>query len=237
MPDLTIPTTDPSRSLRAYLALPEADEPRPAVIVIHEIMGLNRDVREKADRFAAMGYVALAPHLYSGRGPMPICVVRAARELRRGSGTSFDDLEACRQWLAERPEVDPARTGVAGFCIGGGFALLYAVRAPLGAGAVFYGDVPKDSSELEGVCPVVASYGARDRVFAPQAVRLEEHLSELGVPHDIRIYDGAGHSFTSDHKGVLAKLNSWGPMKLGFNPQASSDSWQRVEGFFSAHLG
>ena len=87
--------------------------------------------------------------------------------------------------------------------MGGGFALLYAVRAPLGAAGVFYGQVPSTAAELRGVCPVVAGYGGRDKLFAAHGRRLETHLQELGVSHDVRMYPEAGHSFMSQHTGVM----------------------------------
>jgi len=224
------------RTLRGILAW-RGDGPMPGVIVIHEAFGLNDDIAAKCERLASMGYVALAPDLYTGRGPMPFCVLRAMRELRAGRGQAFDDLDAARHWLADLPQTDASRIGVIGFCMGGGFALLYAVRAPLKAAAVFYGAVPRDSAALEGVCPVVASYGGRDRVFRPHGERLARHLRQLGVDHDVKVYPKAGHSFMSDHRGPLAKLFAVGPMRIGYDPAAAEDAWERVAAFFGRYLG
>ena len=207
------------------------------MILIHEVFGLNDDMRAKAQHFADMGYVALAVDLYSTRGPKPLCIVRTMRGLRGGAGPVFADLEACRLWLAERPEVDASRIGVVGFCMGGGMALLFAVRAPLGVAAAFYGGVPKQVSDLEGVCPVVAGYGGRDKVFGKNGRRLARHLQLLGVPHDVVTYPESGHSYMSDHKGIMAKLSSWGPMRVGYNPADAEDSWRRMGAFFAEHLG
>jgi len=223
--------------MRAALALPEASAPRPAVIVIHEIFGLNQDIRRIAARFASLGYVALAPDLYDTGGARVLCVARTMLALRRREGAAFDDLEAARRWLAVRPEVDPSRTGVVGFCMGGGFALLFAVRTPVQAASVFYGEVPARTEELRGVCPVLGGYGGRDRLFAHQGRRLEEHLTALGVPHDVRIYPDAGHSYMSQRTGVFATLGAWGPMAVGFDPVAEGDSWARMGAFFARHLG
>jgi len=223
--------------MRAALALPASMAPRPAIIVIHEIFGLNDDIRRITARFAELGWVALAPDLYDTEGMRLLCIARTMLALRRKDGPAFADLEAARPWLAARPEVDPRRIGVVGFCLGGGFALLYAVRAPLGAAGVFYGDVPATAEELRGVCPVVAGYGEKDRLFAGQGRRLASHLEALGVAHDVRIYPDAGHSFMSHHTGVVATLAAWGPMAVGWNAEAEGDSWRRLGAFFRSHLG
>src|SRR5262245_33867266 len=105
----TTDTSFPSstgRPMRAALALPAAAGRRPAVIVIHEIFGLNTDIRRITGRFADLGYVALAPDLYDTDGPRAICVLRTLLALRQGKGAAFADLEAARAWLAGRSEVD-----------------------------------------------------------------------------------------------------------------------------------
>ncbi len=234
--DLTFPSST-RHLMRAALALPRATTPRPAVIVIHEIFGLNDDIRRITGRFADLGYVAFAPDLYDAGGARLLCIARTMIALRRGDGQAFADLEAARAWLATRPEVDAARIGVVGFCMGGGFALLYAVRAPLGVAANFYGDVPTKAEEMRGVCPVLGGYGGRDRFFGPQGKRLEEHLKQLGVAHDVRVYEDAGHSYMSKHTGLFARLSAYGPMAVGFNADAEADSWGRMERFFQTHLG
>lgn len=228
------------REMRGALALPpdlRPGERRPGVVVLHEIHGLNDDIRGIAARLAALGYVALAPDLYDRPGPRLLCIARTFATLRRGTGDAFDDLEAARRWLAARPEVDGSRIGAIGFCMGGGFALLFAVRAPLGATANFYGEVPAEASELRGVCPVLGSFGGRDRMFGPKGALLERHLGELGVEHDVKVYPDAGHSFVNRQDGLLATIGAWGPLRVGYDPVAAEDAWRRVEAFFGRHLG
>lgn len=234
--DFTFPAAG-GYPLRAALALPRTKRTRPGVIVIHEVLGLNDDIRELTSRIADLGYVAMAPDLYGRGGPRLRCVARAMLALRRGSGEAWEDLDAARAWLADQREVDRSRLGVVGFCMGGGFALLFAARAPFGAAAVFYGGVPNTAAELRGVCPVFGSYGGRDKLFASQGRRLERLLTELNVPHDVRIYEEAGHSFMSRHGGLMAGLAAFGPLKVGFHHPASQDSWRRLGEFFEEHLG
>ena len=219
-----------------FLATPDGPGPFPGVVVIHEIFGLNDDIRRIAGRVADLGYVALVPDLFDTGGARLLCVLRTFLALRRREGPAFADLEAARTWLGARPEVDGARTGVVGFCLGGGFALLYAAKAPLRAAGVFYGEVPKTPDPLRGVCPVLGGFGGRDRVFAPQGTRLETLLTSLGVEHDVKTYPDAGHSYMSLHSGVMATLGAWGPMAAGFDAHAEADSWARLERFFHAHL-
>jgi carboxymethylenebutenolidase len=234
--DVTFPSSA-GRPMCAALALPSRPGRRPAVIVIHEIFGLNDDIRRMAGRFADLGYVALAPDLYDTEGQRILCIARTVMTLNRGEGAAFADLDAARSWLSARPDVDGSRIGVAGFCLGGGFALLYATKAPLGAAAVFYGEVPKTADALRDVCPVLGGYGGRDKPFAAQGKRLADHLAALGKPHDVRIYPQAGHSYMSHHTGVLAAIAAYSPMAAGNEPAAEADSWTRIEKFFGEHLG
>ncbi|MGH7780993.1 MAG: dienelactone hydrolase family protein [Candidatus Binataceae bacterium] len=234
--DITFPTKG-GHPMRAAIAGPEDGGKHPGVIVIHEIFGLNDDIRRITARVAGLGYVAMAPDLYDGPGLRAICIARILMRLRSGSGQAFEDLESARKFLAAQPNVDSSRIGVIGFCMGGGFALLYAVRAPMKVCATFYGDVPKTADKIRGVCPVLGGYGVDDKPFASQGRRLEELLTENDVEHDVKIYDGAGHSFMSRHEGALAKIASYGPMQVGYNHAAAEDSWKRIDAFFAGHLG
>ena len=248
--DLTVPMPDRSR-LPAALALPDAvagpdgrgaarnaATPRPAVIVIHEAVGLNADIRRIAARFADAGYPTLAPDFLAGLGPKPFCIARFARGIARaGSGRPYRQLAAAQAWLAAHPAVAGGPIGVAGFCMGGGFALLHAVGTDVAVVAPFYAAIPKSDAELAGVCPVVASYGARDRTFGEAGARLDAALDRLGVERDVKTYPDAGHAFMSRHGGLIGRIGPFLPTHVGYDEAAAEDAWRRTLAFFGRHLG
>jgi carboxymethylenebutenolidase len=209
---------------RAYVALPEKPSGR-GVLVLHEAFGLNRDIRRIAERFAGQGYVAVAPALFGG----PRCLGRTLRQEARRQ-----ELDGLRDWMRDAQGVEHA--GIIGFCMGGGFALGHAATgADFDAVSVNYGVVPSD--DLSRVCPVVGSYGERDRIMVPQAARLVELLDRAGVEHDVKVYPGVGHSFLNQHdgwQGAVSRLPS--PMATGYDAAAAEDAWARIFGFFDKHL-
>jgi carboxymethylenebutenolidase len=224
--------------LRAEYFRPGSQMAAPGVVVLHESFGLNDDIRRIAARFADAGYGALAPDLYS-HGRRIVCLSRVLVDMIRGaSAREIEDIHAARQALAARAEVDARRIAVAGFCQGGGFALLAAVKPGFSAAAVNYGMAPAGREQLEGICPVVAGYGGRDRIVGrPVAERLERHLRELDVAHDVKVYDEAGHSFFSrvdGWQGLLARLPT--PMAVGYDEGAAEDGWRRMLDFFAEHV-
>ena len=218
-----------------YLAVPAGPPPGPwpGVIVIHESWGLNADIRAHADRLAAQGYLALAPDLYHGRSFVR-CLRSVFQQLHAGTGPALDLLSEARTALAARPDCT-GKIGVLGFCMGGGFALLCAPRGEFSAASVNYGEVPDDATRvLAGSCPIVASYGARDQMGIKPPRRLEAALTTLDVPHDLKIYPGAGHSFMSTKPSWLTPLTRL--VRLDYKPEAAEDSWRRILAFFGAHL-
>ncbi|MFC0042523.1 dienelactone hydrolase family protein [Actinomadura rayongensis] len=234
MTDISIAVDGIERS--AYLAVPEGEGPWPAVVVLFELVGANADMRAQADRLAANGYLALLPDLYDGK-PWIRCVSRAMREFRAGRGPSFAFLEASRAWLAARADCT-GRVGVAGFCLGGGFALLAAAGGAFDAAAVNYGILPGDLEEtLSGACPVVANYAGRDRLLKGAAAKLDRTLTVLGVDHDVKEYPDAGHGFlTETPVPALAAPLVKVTLGVGIGRQFGDEAWERIFAFFGAHL-
>lgn len=231
--DISIPVGD--GTFPAYLSEPQGSPARrPGVVVIHEAFGINDDIRRKADEMTAHGYLAVAPDLYQGKS-WPGCVRKAIMQVKSGSGPAFDAIDATRAMLAGRPDCT-GKVGVIGFCLGGGFALLCAPRAGFSAAAVNYGDVPQDAEHaLEGSCPIVGSFGARDQMGTKPPERLQRALVVLDVKHDVKVYPNSGHRFMTKSSGVgavFAKI-----LRLSYNPEDAADAWQRIYAFFDAELG
>jgi carboxymethylenebutenolidase len=224
------------RRLNAVVARPDVGGKHPGVVVIHEVFGDQPEMRAVCQRFADRGYVAVMPDLFAGRGPHPICVARTMIDASRGRVN--EDIDAARAWLVAQEDVDGERIGVIGFCMGGGFALAYVGGSPPGvrAAAVNYGPVPRSSSRLRGACPVIASYGAKDKMIGrAHAERLRGHLQALGVEHDVAVYDEAGHCFMTEGRHPIGRL-VYLPMRLGYVHDAAVDAWQRIFAFFDARL-
>mgnify|MGYP002075361827 CR=1 FL=1 len=221
-----VTVTSGDREIETYVAYPENAKKATTVLVIHEIFGLNDNIRDITRRFAEQGYAALAVDLYSGGGNRALCVLRVFAGLmaRPLNNRGLGDLQRAVDWLQARPEVDAGHIGAVGFCMGGGYALgLACVDGDVRAASVFYGQAPRPLSTVARACPIVGSYPANDPMTRGDAVKLERALEQFGVPHDIVVYPGAQHSFFNDQ----------GPT---YQPEAAADSWRRTLAFFAQHL-
>jgi carboxymethylenebutenolidase len=221
-------------TLPGYLAMPQGEGPWPGVVVVHEAFGLNDDIRRIADRFAAEGYTAFAPDLLA-TGNRIACLVRVARAMSTGEGEPAAHLVAAREWLAGRDDATGA-VGIAGFCLGGGFAIVMANKG-FGASAAQYGRLPKNlAAAVRGSCPMVASYGAIDSSLKGVAPKLEAALAAADVEHDVKVYEGAGHSFmnTSEAPGWMKPFARG--MHAGFVDTAAADAWTRILAMFGTAL-
>jgi carboxymethylenebutenolidase len=216
--------TSGERQLRCFYVMPEAPGARPGVVVIHEAYGLNDNIRKISRRPAAEGYAALAVDLFTDRSKA-VCMARffGASMLGRES-PGVRDLRRALDYLAGQPGIDGERIGAIGFCMGGGYAIAWARSDDrLKAIAPFYGTNPRPVEAIRRMCPVVGSYPGSD-FTAKAGRRLDAHLSRLGVPHDIKIYPGAKHSFFNERSRA-------------HDAGASADAWERTLAFFATRLG
>ena len=224
-----------SPSLRGYLSTPSGPGPWPGVVLIHEIFGLDDVMRRHADRLAGLRYLTLAVDLFSSGGTAR-CLVATMTTMRRGHGRAFADISAARDYLTGSIDCT-GKIGVIGFCMGGGFALLTAHNG-YAAAAVNYGQLPRElDAAVAEACPIVASYGRRDRSLRGAAGRLEGALEKAGVSHDVKEYPHAGHAFLNDAEaGPRALRPLLRVAGIGPEPESAKDAWKRIETFFAAHL-
>ncbi|CDP83514.1 dienelactone hydrolase [Mycolicibacterium farcinogenes] len=221
----------PAGPIDALLNSPGGDGPWPGVVIIHDAIGYGPDNEAISERVAAAGYLALTPNLYS-RGGRARCITRVMRELMTQRGRALDDILAARDHLRSHAKCTGA-VGIAGFCMGGQFALMLGPKG-FGASAPFYGTpLPRHLAQtLDASCPVVASFGRRDPIGIGAPARLQRIVDDKNIPADIKVYPDAGHSFANQLPGQ-AFLRITG---FGYNEAATADAWSRVFAFFDEHL-
>jgi carboxymethylenebutenolidase len=208
-----------------YLAIPESGK-GPGVIVIQEWWGLVPHIKNVCDRFAAAGYVALAPDLYHGKAttsPDEAGKLMMALQIDKAE----KDLRGAIQYLLSHESTSGSKVGTVGFCMGGALSLYAATMNPqVGACVIFYGGHPNVKPDLEKLqAPVLGLYAERDGFATPQAAReLEQKLKALGKSCEIHIYPDADHAFFNDDRPEV------------YNDAAARDAWQRVLKFFGEHL-
>ncbi len=199
----------------------------PGVVVIQEWWGLNDHIKDIADRFAAEGFVALAPDLYHGEITTE---PDAAGKLLMSMNltTAGKDLSGAVDYLQAR--TGHTKVGVTGFCMGGGLALMVACLRPdaVAAAAPFYGGMRPDTViEWDNLAAVVEGhYAETDRgTAAPEAVKeLEATLRAKGKDATFHVYPGTHHAFFNDTRAEV------------YNAEAAQTSWDRTLALFRAHL-
>ena len=187
--------------VEAYLVKPNRAGRNPAVIVIHENRGLNEHIRDVARRFAAEGFVALAPDLLSRvGGTASMRTPQQATEAINAipASNSVEDLKAGFVYLAGLPEADPEKISSIGFCWGGWRSFMLATEEPrLRRSVVFYGSTP--ARGLEKIqAPVLAHYAQLDHRITGNAIATEKAMKQIGKKYTYHVYPGAYHAFFND---------------------------------------
>lgn len=223
----------------AYLATPIVTDSRPGpwpgVVVVHDAFGITDDMREQADWLAAAGYVAVVPDLYAGKAAVR-CLKGTFAQLGAQEGPAFDQIASVRSWLAASAECT-GTVGVIGYCMGGAFALLLAGRPGWSASSVNYGMVPDNVAEiLAGACPVVASFGGKDKGLRGAAEALRRAADEAGVLADVKEYPQAGHGFINRFTAASPLTPMLKVMGVGYDHAAAADAKRRILAFFDTHL-
>jgi carboxymethylenebutenolidase len=213
-------------SVKAWVVYPERSDKAPVVIVIHEIFGLTDWIRSVTDQLAAVGFIAIAPDLLTGKGP-------------GGGGTASVDRQGAialiqhlspdevarrlRAAAAYATALPAARNAVAslGFCWGGSTSFAFATNFPdLKGAVVYYGTPPSEEAMGRIRAPVLGLYGGDDARVTSTVQPAQEMLSRLGKNYEPHVFDGAGHGFLRDQAG-----------RNGANLQAAQMAWPRTVTF------
>ena len=211
---------------QGYLSVPESGR-GPGVVVIQEWWGLVPHIKEVADRFAAAGFVALAPDLYHGdvaRSPDEAGKMMMALNISQ----TEKDLRGAVGYLLNQEATVGERVGIVGFCMGGALSLYGASKnEQVGACVVFYGVHPKVEPDFEALrAPVLGLFAEKDNFVPPAAVRaLEERMREHGKSIETHIYPGTDHAFFNDTRPEV------------YDADAAADAWRRTVEFLREHLG
>lgn len=226
--------------VKAYRAQPSGKRHLPVIIVIHEIFGVHEHIADVCRRFAKLGYLAIAPELYSRQGNP--AVYPSIQQLNDAivskvpDESVMADLDAAVKWAGEHGG-DLARLGVVGFCWGGRQAWLFAEHNPhLKAAVAFYGRVAgphgetTPSNPIDRVAdlhaPVLGLYGQQDTSIPQDTLEQMKTLVAKG-PQVARgskfvVYPDAGHAFFADYRPSYRKADA-------------EDGWRRSLAWFKEH--
>jgi carboxymethylenebutenolidase len=207
----------------AYKAEPEG-KPRGAIVVIQEIFGVNHHIRSIADRYAQLGYVAIAPSLFDrGEKGFESGYDGAAMDKARGftAKISLDDRLADTQAAIDAVK-SVGKVAVVGFCMGGSIAFLSTTRLNGVSAAVgYYGGQIAQFATEKPKAPILLHFGEKDQSIPLTDVE-KIRAAQPGAP--IYVYNGAGHGFHCDERG-------------SFNAEAAQVAGARTQDFLTQHIG
>jgi carboxymethylenebutenolidase len=234
-----------ARTIDSYIASPKTAGPTtPGVVVVQAIWGIDTQLRDVVRRLAKAGYIAIAPDLYtglgapSGDGATDFSPFRAVAE-RLADDQVDADIAAAADFVRSGAGSKAEKLGVIGFCMGGAIALRQAVdnAKRFSAAVVYYGKVRYGTTNNNGAItpialgyadeiaiPLCGSWGARDTSIVAEDVRaLDARLTALNRPHDMKVYDEAGHAFFDDTRSSYVAT-------------AATDAWTRTLATFSHYV-
>ena len=218
-----------------YLVYPELanttqqQELIPAVIVIHEWLGLNEHIKNQADILAKEGYVVLAVDLY--RGEVATDSNRAmelASSVRNDPDSAIDNLQSAVNYIKSLEIVDGSRIASLGWCFGGDWSLQLALNSsenPLAATVIYYGRPVTDIASLSSIdWPILGIFGDQDQSIPVESVKqFASALNASDVTNEIFLYEGVGHAFAN-------------PSRDSYAPKETTDAWQKTIGFLRTYL-
>jgi len=229
----TIDYQDGSVTLKGYLAYnDQTSQKQPGILVMPEAFGLGAHAKERANRLAALGFVALAADPY-GNGLETKDLqeaIKHASALREDPAKFRQRARVALDKLASLPQVDASRLAMIGYCMGGTFSLeLARDGAPLRGVVSFHGGLETQQPAAAGQvkAKVLVCHGADDPFVPPAQVNaFAEEMTKAGADWQVISYGGTVHSFTNP------AANSIGTPGLAYNKQSDERSWKAMREFF-----
>lgn len=226
-----VPYTQNGTALKGFLAYDDAIAgKRPGVLVVHEYWGLNEFAKQRAEKLAEMGYVALAADMY-GEGKVtqnPEEAMQLAGHIR-STPLMRARVQAALQALTAQKLVDPQRLAAIGFCFGGTTVLELAYSgAPVRGVVSFHGGltIPKPEDKQNIKASFLILHGADDPHIKPEDIAaFQEAMRQVGADWQMNIYGGAVHSFANPAAGSDKSKG------VAYNPKAAARSWQAMQLF------
>ena len=220
-----------------HLALPDGDDVRPCVLVCHEGPGMSDHARSRADRLAALGYVAFALD-YHGGGTVLTDRAEMMGRISAWLGDPTQTRVRVRAGLAillAQPRADATRLGAIGFCFGGTMCLELArsgadVKAVVGFHSGLGTARPEDASNISG--KILVCIGADDPMI-PEAQRaaFQDEMRAANVDWRLNLYGGAVHSFTNEGADAM------GIAAIKYHKPTDERSWRAMLDLFDEALG
>jgi carboxymethylenebutenolidase len=224
---------DDGTTMQAFVVRPVAAGRKPGLIVLQEAFGVNDHIRDVATRFAAQGFVVIAPELYHRTGTH----VEGRYDDFAALGPHFKaittdtlaaDVRAAYARLAADPEVDRSRIAAIGYCMGGRAAFLANAELPLAAGVSYYGggiatQLLDRAGALHG--PQLLCWGGKDTHIPPDQTRaIDDALRAAGTPYTSVTFGEADHGFFCDQRSA-------------YHPDVAAEAWTLTIAFLARTTG
>lgn len=195
----------------AFVARPEAlgSDAGPGILVLQEAYGVSKHIRDVTERYARLGFTAIAPELFHRTAPprfeAPYGGDFSAIQphfTALTSETLIDDMSAAYDWLAEEAKIDAKRIAAVGYCLGGRCAYLANAELTLGAAISYYGGAIApdllDRAQKQG-SPILMFWGGLDKHIPPEQHRaVADALTSAGADHVQVVFSKADHAFNRD---------------------------------------
>lgn len=224
-----IPVSD-GTTMSGHLCLPEGDAPRPGLLILQEIFGVNAHIRDVAERYAREGFVTLAPDLFHRIQPDFVGSyddIPASIKLAMAYNESDIDLRSAADFLSKHPAVIGDRLASLGFCMGGRLSFVANAVANLRCAVSFYGSIFPDkvahAERLSG--PMMMIWAGKDTHVPEEKARGSvEAVRKAGKPYVNVEFSEQPHGFFCDARS-------------DYDAGAAAQAWALTLAFLKTHLG